>query len=67
LICFSALASAQGERLPRVAWVVIGTPESSRAILDAMRAGLADENLDTDVGLQIRDIGLRTWDTTALA
>lgn len=43
LTCAGALASAEGERLPRVAWVTIGTPEASSPGLEAMRAGLADE------------------------
>jgi putative ABC transport system substrate-binding protein len=45
LACVGALASAEGERIPRVAWVMIGTgtPEASRPGLEAMRAGLADE------------------------
>ena len=43
LACVGALAGAEGERLPRVAWVMIGTPEASSPGLEAMRAGLADE------------------------
>lgn len=36
---------AQSERLPRIAWVLIGTAESSRASVDAFVAGLGDEGL----------------------
>ena len=43
LACAGALTSAQGERIPRVAWVLIGTPEAGRLSTEAMRAGLVDE------------------------
>jgi putative ABC transport system substrate-binding protein len=56
LSCVGALASAEGERLPRVAWVVIDTPEASSPGLEAMRAGLADEGFidGRDVVLDVR-------------
>jgi putative ABC transport system substrate-binding protein len=44
LLCVTVLpACAQGERVPRGAWVLAGTAESSRGGVEAFRAGLADE------------------------
>ena len=43
LACIAAFANAEGERMPRVAWVMIGTAEAGGPGVEALRAGLADE------------------------
>jgi len=40
-----AAAVALSPGAPRIGWVLSGTPENSRHLLEAMRAGLADEGL----------------------
>ncbi len=48
LVALLALGTAavwQVNKLPRVGWVLSGTPENTRHLVDAMRAGLADEGL----------------------
>jgi putative tryptophan/tyrosine transport system substrate-binding protein len=45
LLAFATVAIGQVNKLPRVGWVLSGTPENTRHLVDAMRAGLADEGL----------------------
>ena len=47
LVCLAlaTTATAQVKKLPRVAWVISTTAEGGRHLVDAMRAGLADEGL----------------------
>ena len=45
-VCLATpIVFAQSERLPRIVWVLIGTPESSRGAVEAFLAGLRDEGL----------------------
>lgn len=55
-LLLAALASAQVKPLPRVAWVLGGTAEGVRHLVEAIRAGLADEGLvdGRDVVLDLR-------------
>jgi hypothetical protein len=46
LLALATAAAAQQSGLPRVGWVISATPENGRHLVDAMRAGLADEGLD---------------------
>ena len=43
IVAHAVLAQPVG--VPRIGWVLSGTPENSRHLLEAMRAGLADEGL----------------------
>lgn len=45
LLTLAAPAAAQQTGVPRIGWVLSGTPENSRHLIDAMHAGLADEGL----------------------
>ena len=45
LLSVTAVALAQPTGLLRIGWVLSGTPENSGHLLEAMRAGLADEGL----------------------
>jgi putative ABC transport system substrate-binding protein len=56
LLTLAAAVLGQAARLPRVGWVISGTPENSRHLVEAMRAGLADEGLTDgrDVVLDVR-------------
>jgi len=45
LLTIAAMALAEPGEIPRIGWVLSGTPENSRHLLEAMRAGLADEGL----------------------
>jgi putative ABC transport system substrate-binding protein len=45
LLLAAEVTIAQPASVPRVGWVLSGTPENSRHLLEAMRAGLADEGL----------------------
>ena len=62
LLALATAASAQGNRPPRVAYVMSGTMEGSRALVEAMRAGLADEGLvdGLNVTLDVRYLAGRT-------
>lgn len=61
LLTLAAAAFGQAANLPRIGWVISGTPENSRHLVDAMRAGLADEGLTDgrDVVLDVRYTGGR--------
>jgi putative tryptophan/tyrosine transport system substrate-binding protein len=52
----AAAASAQPKNLPRIGWVISTSAEGGRHIVEAMRAGLADEGLadGRDVVLDVR-------------
>jgi putative tryptophan/tyrosine transport system substrate-binding protein len=58
LVCLAltTTTAAQVKNLPRVAWVISTTAEGGRHLVDAMRAGLADEGLTDgrDVVLDVR-------------
>ena len=45
LLTLAAAAFGQATNLPRIGWVLSGTPENARHLVEAMRAGLADEGL----------------------
>jgi len=45
LSTIAAAAVALSPGAPRIGWVLSGTPENSRHLVEAMRAGLADEGL----------------------
>jgi putative ABC transport system substrate-binding protein len=45
LLALASVAAGQPINVPRIGWVLSGTPENSRHLLEAMRAGLADEGL----------------------
>ena len=45
LLALTAGALSQPSNVPRIGWVLSGTPENSRHLIEAMRAGLADEGL----------------------
>jgi putative ABC transport system substrate-binding protein len=45
LLSLAMVAAGQPKDLPRIGWVISGTPENTRHLLEAMRAGLADEGL----------------------
>lgn len=45
LLSLALAASGQPSGVPRIGWILSGTPENSRHIVEAMRAGLADEGL----------------------
>ncbi len=45
LLTLTAEAAGQPSNVPRIGWVLSGTPENSRHLVEAMRAGLADEGL----------------------
>ena len=45
LLSLALAASGQPNDVPRIGWVLSGTPENSRHVIEAMRAGLADEGL----------------------
>ncbi len=55
-LALAITAAAQVKNLPRVAWVVSTSAEGGRHLVDAMRAGLADEGLidGRDVVLDVR-------------
>lgn len=44
-LSFALAANGQPSGVPRVGWILSGTPENSRHLVDAIRAGLADEGL----------------------
>lgn len=62
LLAAAAAASGQGNRLPRIGWIISGTAEGSRPLVEAMRAGLADEGVIDGRGvvLDIRYLDGRT-------
>jgi putative ABC transport system substrate-binding protein len=45
LLALTAGARSQPSNIPRIGWVLSGTPENSSHLIEAMRAGLADEGL----------------------
>lgn len=45
LLVLSSVCVGQTPALPRIGWVISGTPENSRHTVQAVRAGLADEGL----------------------
>lgn len=45
LLLLATTALAQSVAVPRIGWVLSGTPENSRHLLEAIRSGLADEGL----------------------
>ena len=45
LLTWATAALGQASKLPRIGWVISGTVEGSRHLVDAMRAGLNDEGL----------------------
>jgi putative ABC transport system substrate-binding protein len=45
LLTLAVAAPAQQTSVPRIGWVLSGTAENSRHLIEAMRAGLADEGL----------------------
>ncbi len=55
-LVFAASASAQPTGLPRIGWVISTSAEGGRHLVEAMRAGLADEGLvdGRDVVLDVR-------------
>jgi putative ABC transport system substrate-binding protein len=62
LATLASWASAQPAALPRIGWVLGGTPENYRHIVQAIHAGLADEGLvdGRDVVLDVRFTGGRS-------
>ncbi len=62
LLALATAAAAQGNKPPRVAYVMSGTMEGSRLLVAAMRAGLADEGLvdGRNVVLDVRYLDGRT-------
>lgn len=61
LLTLAATAFGQAANLPRIGWVISGTPENARHLVEAMRAGLADEGLTDgrNVVLDVRYTGGR--------
>ena len=55
-LVFAASVAAQTSGLPRIGWVISTTAEGGRHLVEAMRAGLADEGLieGRDVVLEVR-------------
>jgi putative ABC transport system substrate-binding protein len=45
LLLLAMTATGQPSGVPRIGWVISGTPENTRHLIEAMRAGLADEGL----------------------
>jgi putative ABC transport system substrate-binding protein len=45
LLLLALAASGRPSGVPRIGWILSGTPENSRHLVEAMRAGLADEGL----------------------
>jgi putative tryptophan/tyrosine transport system substrate-binding protein len=62
LLALASAALGQANRLPRVGWILSGTAEGSRPLVDAMRAGMADEGMfeGRSVVLDIRYLDGRT-------
>jgi putative tryptophan/tyrosine transport system substrate-binding protein len=62
LLALALAATGQVNRLPRIGWVLSGTADGSRPLVDALRAGLADEGRveGRDVVLDIRYLDGRT-------
>jgi putative ABC transport system substrate-binding protein len=52
-LTIAAAVVAQPVGTPRIGWVLSGTPENSRHLLEAMRAGLADEGLVDGQNVQL--------------
>ena len=62
LAILMTLPAAQPAGLPRIGWVLNGTTENTRHLVQAMRAGLADEGLvdGRNVALDVRFTGGRS-------
>ena len=45
LLLLATTATGQPSGVPRIGWVISGTPENTRHLIEEMRAGLADEGL----------------------
>ncbi len=62
LLALTTAALGQGNKFPRIAYVMSGTMEGSRALVEAMRTGLADEGLvdGRNVTLDVRYLAGRT-------
>jgi putative ABC transport system substrate-binding protein len=61
LALLASWSAGQPAALPRIGWVISGTPENTRHIVQAMHAGLADEGLvdGRNVVLDVRFTGGR--------
>jgi putative ABC transport system substrate-binding protein len=62
LLALATATAGQANKLPRIGWVISGTAEGSRHLVDAMRLGLSDEGLvdGRSVVLDIRYLEGRT-------